>query len=264
MKKTNKLIIKIQRLLTKLNQREYLHHFGPKKYKLKQHLFALLFMQVAKWSFRRVSFLLGELGFIIPTYSALCKSRKKIPTEIFDKMLGLTINFKPKNVGIDSTGISIFNPSFHFVKRIDRDKPVKSFVKVSAFFDLDRKKFLSVHSKIDKRHDVNDFEILFKKQNSFKNLFADTAYDSEKVHEACFKNKIQTFIKPRKNVKRGFYRRKQMKNYSEKVYHKRSLIECGFSVLKRKFGGYSLAKSDETTAKEVYLRAIASNLNLRS
>jgi transposase len=204
------------------------------------------------------------LGFITPTYSALCKSRKKIPTEIFDKMLGLTINFKPKNVGIDSTGISIFIPSFHFVQRIDRDKTIKSFVKVSAFFDLDRKKFLSIHSKIDKRHDVNDFEILFKKQNSFKNLFADTAYDSEKVHETCFKNKIQTFIKPRKNVKRGFYRRKQMKNYSESIYHKRSLIECGFSVLKRKFGGYSLAKSNETTAKEVYLRAIASNLNLRS
>ena len=133
-----------------LNQREYLHNFGPKKYKLKQHLFALLFVQIAKWSFRRASVLLGELGFITPTYSALCKSRKKIPTGIFDKMLGLTINFKLKNVGIDSTGILIFNPSFHFVKRID------------------------------KRHDVNDFEILFKKQNSFKNLFADTAYDSLK------------------------------------------------------------------------------------
>ena len=223
MKKTNKLIIKIQRLLNQLNQREYLHHFGPKKYKLKQHLFALLFMQIAKWSFRRVSFLRGELGFITPTYSALYKSRKKIPKGIFDKMLGLTINFKPKNVGIDSTGISIFNPSFHFVKRIDRDNPVKSFVKVSAFFDLDRKKFLSVHSKIDKRHDVNDFEILFKKQNSFKNLFADTAYDSEKVHEACFKNKIQTFIKLRKNVKRGFYRRKQMKNYSKKHLSQKKL-----------------------------------------
>ena len=78
MKKQNKLIIKIQRLLKKLNQREYLHRFGPKKYKLKQHLFALLFMQICKLSFRRVSEILEQIGFVVPTYSALCKSRKRI------------------------------------------------------------------------------------------------------------------------------------------------------------------------------------------
>ena len=102
---------------------------------------------------------------------------------------------------------------------------------------------------------------MFNQNHKFKNLFADTAYDSEKIHEKCFENKIQTFIKPRKNVRKGFYRRKQMKNYSEEKYHQRSLIESGFSLLKRKYGSYTLTKSAKSAKAELYLRAIASNLN---
>ena len=262
MKKQNKLIIKIQRLLKKLNQREYLHHFGPKKYKLKQHLFALLFMQICKLSFRRVSEILEQIGFVVPTYSALCKSRKRISPSLFEELLKRTNQEIPENVAIDSTGISMRNPSFHYMKRINGKKPVKSFVKLSVFYDIDERKFLAIKTRAKPRHDVMDFPTLFKKVNKFKNFYADSAYDSEEIHEACFDKKIQTFIKPRKNVKRGFYRRKQMKNYSEDKYHQRSLVETGFSVLKRKYGSYTLAKSARAAKVELYLRAIACNLNL--
>ena len=263
MKKQNKLIIKIQRLLKKLNQREYLHHFGPKKYKLQQHLFALLFMQICKLSFRRVSEILEQIGFVVPTYSALCKSRKRISPSLFEKLLNQTNQEIPKNVAIDSTGISMQNPSFHFVKRINSKKPVKRFAKLSVFYDIDNRKFLAIKTRAKPRHDVMDFPSLFKRINNFKNFYGDSAYDSEKIHEACFDRKIQTFIKPRKNVKRGFHRRKQMKNYSEETYHQRSLVETGFSVLKRKYGSYTLAKSARAVKAELYLRAIACNLNLR-
>jgi len=109
-----------------------------------------------------------------------------------------------------------------------------------------------------------DFDELFKKHHNFKNFYGDTAYDSEKIHEICFDNGIQTFIKPRKNTRKGFYRRKQLKNYSERQYHQRSLAETGFSMLKRKYGGYTLTKSANSAKAELYLRAVANNLNLRS
>jgi len=54
-----------------------------------------------------------------------------------------------------------------------------------------------------------------------------------------------------------------MKNYSEEKYHQRSLAEAGFSCLKRKYGGYTLTKSARSVKAELYLRAIACNLNLR-
>jgi hypothetical protein len=264
MVKPCKLVIKIQRLLKQqLNSREY-SHFGPKKFKLSEHIFALLFMQIAKLSFRRVSSFMLELGFIVPTYSALCKSRKRINTSLFERLLNTTILSQTENVAIDSTGISVQNPSFHFVKRIDRKESVKHFVKLSVFYDIDNRKFLALKIRRKPRHDVKDFPSLFKKYHNFKNFFADRGYDSEKIYEKCFDKGIQTFIKPKKNIRKGFYRRKQMKNYSEEIYHQRSLVETGFSCLKRKYGGYTLTKSAKSVKAELYLRAFANNLNLRS
>lgn len=262
MKTICKLLKKLEPLLKQqLNSREYAH-FGPKKFKLSEHLFALLFMQITKSSFRRASFLLAEMDFVVPTYSALCKSRKRISPSMFEKLLNATNTIKSENVSLDSTGISVQNSSAHFIRRIDRKIPVKRYVKLSAFYDIDNRKFLALKIRARPRHDVMDFDELFKKHHDFKNFYGDTAYDSEKIHEMCFDKGIQTFIKPRKNVKRGFYRRKQMKSYSEEQYHQRSLAETGFSCLKRKYGGYTLTKSISSAKVELYLRAIANNLNL--
>ena len=65
-----------------------------------------------------------------------------------------------------------------------------------------------------------------------------------------------------KNAKRGFYRIKQMKNYSEEEYHQRSLIEAGLGAVKRKYGGYTLAKHIRAIKVEAYLKATAFNLRL--
>ena len=108
-----------------------------------------------------------------------------------------------------------------------------------------------------------DAEYLLFSADIQTTLFGDTAYDSEKLHEYCWNKGIQTQIKPRKNVRKGFYRRKQMKNYSESKYHQRSLIESGFGSLKRKYGGFTLAKNWRAINNEAHLKAIAYNLRLR-
>ena len=120
MKKLTKLHKKILRLLKQLNQREYLHHFGPKKFKFYQHIFALLMMQIGKFSLRRVEKFLILMEIEVPTYSALCKSRKKIPISLWNFLLNQTANFSSFSVAVDSTGFSRTNPSFHFIKRIGR------------------------------------------------------------------------------------------------------------------------------------------------
>ncbi len=262
MKKENKLVIKIQRLLKKLNQREYLHRFGPKKYRFYQHIFALLIMQICKLSLRRVENFLNLLEIKVPTYSALCKSRKKIPCSLWNFLLRETSSLSSVNVAIDSTGFSRTNPSFHFVKRIDSKNPVKRYAKLSAFFDINHRKFLALKIRVKPRHDVMDFKSLISKRGDTKFLFGDSAYDAEFIHEVCFDKQVQTIIKPKKNVKKGFYRRKQMKNYSEKVYHQRSLIESGFGSLKRKYGGSVFGKNFKSVNSEIYCKAICHNLNL--
>jgi len=262
MKKQTKLLIKIQRLLKQLNQREYLHHFGPKKYKLEQHLTALLVMQICKMSFRRAENFLFLVGISAPTYSALCKSRKRIPISLWNSLLNQTANFKHFSVAVDSTGFSRTNPSFHYIKRIDSKNPVKRYAKLSAFFDIKHREFIALKVRVKPRHDIKDFDYLISKRGDIKSLLGDSAYDAESVFEKCFNNKIIPIVKIRKYSKRGFYRHKMLKIYSDEEYHQRSLIESGFGSLKRKYGGSVSGKNWRSINSEIYCKAICHNLNL--
>ena len=263
MKKEVKLIKKINCLLLRIGASRWLHQFGPKTYELKQHALALLLKEAFKLSFRRVSKLLRLLGLDVPSYSALSKMRKRIPLWIWNSLLVLTSDVKNNfRVAVDGTGFSLSSPSSYYVQRIDRKKPIKRFVKLSAFFSLDSRKFIALRIRARPRHDTKDFKYLLKKNSSMKKIFADSAYDAEFIHKLCFKNGIQTIIKPKKNVRKGFFRKKQLKNYSEKEYHQRSNIEAGFSSLKRKYGTLVLSKSLVSQRAEIYCRAIAHNLSL--
>ena len=109
------LRIKIKQLLQKLKYPEFLHHFGPKKYKLEDHISGLLVMQTCQTSLRRTEKLTKMFGQKCPTYSALCKSRKRIPVDLWQKLLRITAGLSSGNVAIDGTGISKSNPCFHYL-----------------------------------------------------------------------------------------------------------------------------------------------------
>jgi len=262
MKREIKVVKKLELLLRKINCPRFLHRFGPKKFKFFHHAFALLMKEVLRCSFRRCEQLLEMFGIKVPTYSALCKMRKRIPVWIWNSLLKLTAGLSHDSVAVDSTGFSRTNPSFHYVKRINSKKPIKKFAKLSAFFDLSTRKFCALRTRVKPRHDVKDVGYLLKMSLPTAKLFADSAYDAEFIHKICFEKQIQTIIKPKKNVRKGFYRRKQMKNYSEEVYHQRSLIESSFGSLKRKYGSSVSGKSWRAVNCEIYNKAIAHNLSL--
>ena len=261
--KQNKLVKKLSVLLKQINAREYLHHFGPKKYKFREHVFALLVKEICQMSLRRVKNFLDLLEVKCPTYSALCKSRKRISFAVWEKLLKLTAGLSSGNVAIDASGFSQSNASFHYMNRVGMKIPTRKFNKLSIAFDVKTKKVLALKARVRPRHDTLDVKTLMK-NCEIKTLYADTAYDAEWIHESCFWKKVQAMIKPRKNVKKGFFRRKQMKNYDEKEYHLRSLVESGFGSLKRKYGGSIKARKQDGIKSELYLKAISHNLNLMS
>src|SRR3989344_7520605 len=251
-----KLLKKISKAIKQLNQREYLHRFGPKKYKLKHHLFALLIKESYQLSLRRAEIMLETFGILVPSYSALCKSRKKIPSVIWNKLIYLTSGLQHENAAIDMTGFSRTNPSQHYLARILAREYRKGYAKTSMIYDVERHKVITLHTKIKLRHELKDAKLLIRNLN-VKILLADKAYDAEWLHQYCFEHNIKTIIPKKKNIHRGFYRRKQMKNYSEKDYHQRSLIESGFGSLKRKYGGFVLAKKAKPMKVEIYCKAIS-------
>jgi len=262
MNKTCKLVKKIELLLKQLNCREYLHQFGPKKFKLKQHLFALILMEAFQLSLRRVEKLLLMFEIQTPTYSALCKRRKKIPTAIWFGLMKLTAGLQHEIVAIDATGFSKTNPSFHYIKRIDSKNPVKSYAKLSMLYDVQHHKVITLHTRIKPAHEIRDAKLLIGQCCQTKCLLADKAYDAEWLHEYCFERGVQTIIPKKKNIIRGRFRKKQGINFTEEKYHKRSNIESGFSAIKRKYGGSVSGKYLQSINSELSCKAIAHNLNL--
>jgi len=260
-KKEVKLLKKLEQLLKKLNFGRYLHRFGPKKYQLKHHLFALLIMEAYRLSLRRVEKMLEMFGMEVPTYSALCKRRKKIPSVIWNKLVSMTSGLQHENAAIDMTGFSRTNPSQHYLRRIYCGEYRKGYAKTSMIYDVDRHKVIALHTKIKLRHELKDVKLLIKNIR-IKCLLADKAYDAEWLHQYCFERKIQTIIPKKINIHRGFYRRKQIKNYSDEKYHQRSNIESGFSAIKRKYGGSVSGKSLKSINSELSCKAIAHNLRL--
>ena len=137
------LRIKINRFLKNLKFPEFLHRFGPKTYNLLDHTTSLLLMEVCQFSLRRVEKIAIMFGQKCPTYSVLCKSRKRIPIKLWQKLLKITAGLTSGKVAIDGTGFSKSNPSFHYLKRIDGSNP-RDYTKLSALLDLETKKFLAM------------------------------------------------------------------------------------------------------------------------
>jgi transposase len=262
MKTIRNLQIKIKRLFQMMGIGDYLHHYGPKTYKFSEHAEALLLMEVCQMSFERIEKFQKMNGKICPTHSALCKSRKRIPVKLWQKLLKLTAGLSSGKVAIDGTGFSKTNPSFHYLKRIDSKNP-KNYTKLSALLDLKTKKFLMMRIRTTPRHDMQDVKYLLKRISDVKRFYGDSGYDAEWLHEQCYWSGIQTYIPPRKNVKIKKFRKRQMENWNKKEYNLRSNVESGFSAIKRKYGGAVRAKRIEGMRAEILLKGIAHNLELR-
>ena len=257
MKKTNKLVYKVKRLLKRLGCPRWLHHFGPKTYELYEHLCALLVRYYCKLSFRRVKQLLDLLGLRCPSKSALQYTSAKLEEDFWHKVLRVT-SPNPYIVALDSTGLSTTNPSYHYLRRIDGKLP-KKYVKLSVAFDTRHKKFCAAKVRILPRHDLKDAKHLLK-QSLPKIAVADKGYVSENLYEFAHEQGILLMIPKKKNARKGFYRKKMHKKFCLRTYHRRELVEAGFGSVKRKFGGSVSSRKARTIRTEVYGRLACHNI----
>lgn len=257
MKKEERAINKVKRLLKRLGYPRWLHHFGPKTYEFFEHLFALLMKAFCSLSFRRTNQLLASLGFHCPSKSALQYTAKKLNSNFWNRVLKITCG-NSYLVAIDSTGFSRTNPSYHYLKRIDGKIP-KIPVKLSIAFDTRKKKFCSAKIRVLPAHDSKDAKFLLKKSNP-KIAVLDKAYNSERLYEFGFDNNILLMIPKKSNAKRGYFRKKAQKLFKLRTYHRRSLVESGNSSAKRKYGSSVSSKKVRTIRTEIYARLACHNI----
>jgi len=196
-----------------------------------------------------------------PSKSALHYTAKKLSAGFWQKLLKATSGITYL-AAIDSTGFSRTNPSYHYLRRIDGRNP-KIPVKMSAAFDTRKKKFCSAKIRVLPAHDIRDVKSLLKRAKP-KILAAGKAYDAAWLHHFCRENSIKAFIPIRKWSKpkhRNFgLRMKAAKNFKIKTYHRREVIESGFSSIKRKYGSSVNSRSVRGIRTEIYGRLACHNI----
>ena len=259
MKNKTGLINKIKHLLKKASAPRHLHRFGPKTYELWQHIFALFVKSYCQLSYRSTACFLRQLGFSIATKSTLQRYSAKLSLPFWQTVFDRTVNSTSSIGAIDSTGLEKSKSSFYYARRIDSDKKVKRYFKLSVL--ATGKKIVSLRLRSKPVHESNDVKYLFvHAKRSPSTVLMDKGYDAEWIHEFFADNNIRSIAPVRKGWSKGFYRRKLAIKFPQKLYNKRSRIESLFHSFKQRFGSSISSKLANTARSEVYCRAILHNL----
>lgn len=264
-KKEIKLVKKLYGLFAKARIPRYLHHFGPKKYTSWYHLFILIAQQRFKAGLQEALNILADFGFNnLPERTTLVKFAKKIPINIWNLVLVAAAGITKSSIGaIDATGISRTVASDYYKERIDRKNPIKEHMKLSAYVDVEKRKFLSIRLRAKPCHDTKDVKYLVKHSPVVSELnLLDKGYDDNKIHSFFRSQGAYSIIPVRKGCKRGCYRKEMRDYFDYGLYYQRNANEFMFSGVKRLYGDSVRCKSICTQRAEIYPRFILYNLRV--
>jgi hypothetical protein len=254
----------------------YLHKRSNHVYTVWQHLVLLVLRQYEAKSYRRfVGFLdecVGVQQFLglskIPHYTTLQKAAARLTHGMLQKILESFVNharIQKMFAGIDSTGLSHGQASYHYTKRA---KLRRKFVKLSICADMKRQIICDIKIRHRYRHDSVDFVPLLQHVSRLipiSTVVADRGYDSENNHVATESLGVQkTVIRPKYEYlqiykTKGFHRKNMKRHFDWESYHQRSKAETIFSVIKRMLGEYVMSRCIITQNREVMCRMIAYN-----
>ena len=140
-------------------------------------------------------------------------------------------------------------------------------MKDSIVVDTDKQIILSHYSRIGPSHDNIEFKPLIKKARKRMDIVlvtADKGYDDESNHRLVRSMNAACIIPVREwknsRTRRGYYRRKMVKNFNKKLYGERNKSETVFFVIKKKFGEELSSRSTLLKKREIKMKNIVYNL----
>jgi hypothetical protein len=278
MKLLSNRLIKFTRFMVKVTRKSRIPLFSCRKskrtYTQRQHITVLGLMKYLRTDYRGVIeqlALMPEIKQAIgltrsPHFTTIHKFLQRFSRYRFDRLLDQTVNLfetGPCTLAIDWTGYSSVYSSEYYNVRIRR-KP-RRFINSSIAVDTDSLLIASHHSR---RGPGNDCWFLFplvrraSRRLDIRYVVGDKAYDSEVYHEFVHREIGARSVIPVKNhpTVNGYYRKKLSKRFPERIYHRRSLVETVFSMIKRRFGSFLQSRSLAQQNREVGLLCVVYNV----
>lgn len=259
MGKKKSIVQKVDGIMRQARVPAYLHHFGPKTYKSRQHCKAWLLKEKHKCSWQEfiddwADTYLDE----VPDRSTLIKFVQRLPFWLKNKLVVLSAGIDPAEYGaIDSTGLSRSTASGYYLKRIDR-KEQKQCVKLSMY--TTKKRILMFRLRAIWCGDTKDVPYLLKHAlvHAETNCM-DKGYDANWVHAEFRDRGLYSIIPIRRNGRRGQYRREMKLYFDHAQYWQRNCAEYNNSALKRRFGSMLRSVTFRAQHSEVAARIIWHN-----
>ena len=199
----------------------------------------------------------------VPHFTTTQKFIQRFGGGRIDRLISAQTKHIPEAVlGIDASGFSSDYASVYYTLRIKGKVSIKKHVKNTICIDTFKQMIVSSVVSIGPKNDNRDFvPVLEKSVTHPVVVVADKGYDSNANHKYVDSINSVSMIPVKKNVRRGKYRWKMHARFTELVYHRRSLTETVFSVIKRKFGEYIYARSEKMQVVEVSFMNFVYNLH---
>lgn len=249
---------------------------APRTYKQYQHLAVLGLMKYLRTDYRGIIELLHNMPDVmaamgmyqLPHYTTLQKFLQRFSRYRFEAILAKTVSlFQCNNsiVAVDATGFSNEHASMYYCWRTDKHR--RSFTQSIVAIDANAQCIAAQYSKRGPGSENNFFMPLVNrasKQLRISAVVADKGYDCEVNHEFVHQDVGTQCIIPVRRSKtgavHGHYREQIAKGFDERLYHRRSLVETVFSVMKRKFGSSVNSRLPPMQNKEAALLAVVYNV----
>ena len=221
-----------------------------------------------------------------PHFTTLQKFAARTPRRYLDILIVISTKgpeIRTLVTGIDSTGFSLTNASYHYISVLERNQEkgkrgrprkrrrVRRYLKTTFIGETRTQRILAVKIRRGPDNDGKDFIPAYKKLSLLDNrkiklAVGDKGYDDEKNHRFVREQLgAHSIIPARKNRSldyrtTGKYRREMRAGYSEAEYHQRCKMETINSVIKRKMGASIRARLCRCQNLEILFRAFAYNL----
>jgi len=281
MKKFVSRLIRFTQQLVSAIRRSRVRWFScPKSkhtYKQYQHLAVLGLMKYLRSDYRGIIDQLHDMPGVmaalgmyqLPHWTTLQKFLQRFSRYRFEAILARTVSlFQCGNsvVAVDATGFSNDHASMYYCWRTGKHR--RSCTLSVVAIDANALCIAAQHSKQSPGGENTFFMPLVAraaKRLSIGAVVADKAYDSEANHEFVHQRFGAQCIIPVKHgwkngTVNGHYRRSLADGYDERLYHRRSLVETVFSVMKRRFGSSVNSRLLPMQNKEAALLAVVYNV----
>jgi len=248
-------------------------------YKQFQHLAVLGLMKYLRSDYRGIvdqlhsmPDVMAALGmYQLPHYTTLQKFLQRFSRYRFDRLLVQTVKlFCIGNkciVAIDATGFSNDHASKYYAWRTGTVH--RTYTRSTVAIDANTLCIAAQHSSCSEgQGGENTFFMPLvnhtSKQLRIGAVVADKAYDTEVNHEfvhQCIGAQCMIPLRRSKTgVVHGYYREQMVDEFNERLYHRRSLVESVFSVMKRRFGSSVNSRLLPMQNKEAALLAVVYNV----